>query len=719
MTPTSPYLIATGSGVIAFVSGLFLAGTMALRGRRKAEHCALMEKQGSDALFDAFLCGLVLFNERMDVVRCNAVAADMGFHGVKSLRSHDQKVVLPEDEHSQDAREASSNAMAMFHPVTRMVERVLSENQVIRGVDQSFVAMNEKGANTVWLRISGAPVVCHGGRHVLLVLDDITESRLLREQMNEMGVEVARLNSERQCDSIEKAQYFAGMSHEIRTPLNGIIGMTELLFDTGVSGAQRDCIETIRKSSEALLVVVNDLLDISKIDAHRVVLEDETFDLQYCLEEAVRLVMPSAVKKHLEIVCQTDENLQSLWVGDIGRLRQILVNLIDNAIKYTERGEIVVSVNGTPKEAGLFRLDFSVQDTGIGIPPEKQKTLFHPLSRLDAYSEMRHMGGSGLGLVISKRLCELMGGTMSVESKGMPGHGSVFRFSVVVKTSSEHKEPSVIPPYPVLMNKRILIVDDNATSREQLTRMALSWKMAPTAVASGSGALDWLKGPDAFDIAVLDYEMPVMNGLKLAEAIRQLPNRKDLYLILLAPLGDRVTGGDRTWINACLSKPAAASRLHDALVHALAASAAASPLAGGGGAPLGMVAAQHPLRILVAEDNLVNRRVALSLLGRLGYRADTVSDGLEALEAVKNARYDVILMDIQMPALDGEQTTVRIRKELPPSRQPWIVAMTANVMKGDSERYFALGMNAYVPKPIRTEQLREVLLSVPSPASGI
>jgi len=713
MNPTTMYLVTAVVSLVALVACFLLARSGVSRARRQGETRARSEKERADALFDASNSGVVVCNEQMDIVCCNPAAAGMGFRGVKTLRDQDREVVLPDEEHAQDEREKSFDAAATFHPLARVVETVLSENKAVRRVETPLMVMNGNVANTVWFRISGAPVALHGARHVILTFDDITEDKELRDVLNSMRVEVARLKSEIQCSNTEKAQYFVDMSHEIRTPLNGIVGMAGLLIDSGVSKEQREYIETIQRSSEALLVVMNDILDISKIDANRIVLEEETFDLQYCVEEAVRLVIPGAVTKHLEIICRVDENLYSVWVGDIGRIRQILVKLLDNAIKFTERGEIVVSVSGAPVNADRFRLDFAVQDTGIGIPPERLKTLFHPLGHMDEIpSETRHAGGSGLGLTVSKRLCELMGGSMHVESQGVPGHASVFRFSVVVKASLDVKGPVAIPTYPALTNKRVLIVDDNATSREQLTRLALFWKMLPTSVASASGALDWLRGSETFDLAVLDYEMPGMNGMKLAEAIRQLPNCRNLWLILLSPLGDRVTGGDRTWINACLTKPAAASRLHDAMARAFAVSPANGHREEKGYASMSGMAELHPLRILVAEDNVVNQRVAVSLLNKLGYRADVVADGMEVLDAVKNAKYDVILMDIQMPALDGEQATVRIRKEIPAARQPWIVAMTAHVMKGDSERYLAVGMNSYLPKPIRIEQLCEVLKTV-------
>ncbi len=692
--------------LVALLMVTVFAGRILFRVRRQADERVSSERNKADALLEASVNGRVIFTEQLDVVRYNSVAADMGFRGVKTLVSQSRDVVLPEDERAQDERGAQTRDFTMLHPLCKVVKMVLAENKPVIGVEQPLVSMGEKGAGTVWLRVSGWPVVFQGIRHVIISFDDITEAKLMRGKIEEAEIEAARLNTEIQRANAAKGQYFAGMSHEIRTPLNGIVGMTGLLLDTGLTGQQREFAEAIRKSSEALLVVMNDILDISKIEANEFVLDDEAFNLQYCVEEAIRLVVPAAVKKRLEIISQIDAGLFPVWVGDVGRLRQVLVNLIENAIKFTERGEIVVSVSGSPSHDNLFKLEFSVRDTGIGIPPEQQRALFPSAGSLDHAQEARHFGMSGLGLAVSKRLCELMGGNLSVESKGIPGHGSVFRFSVMVRASSDVNITSARTTHTVLADKRILIVDDNATSREQLTRMALAWKMRPTAVASGSGALDWLQGEEPFDVAIIDYDMPVMNGLKLAEATRQIPRRKELFLILLSFLGDRVTGGDRTWIDACLAKPASPCRLLDALENAFSAPVVHSQLTE-------QLALRHPLRILLAEDNVINQQVAVSLLKKIGYSADVVSDGYEALEAVKKTRYDVILMDVQMPALDGEQATIRIRKEIPPERQPWIVAMTANVMKGDRERYLSDGMNEYIPKPIRGEQLSEVLQKVP------
>jgi signal transduction histidine kinase/DNA-binding response OmpR family regulator len=680
--------------------------------RRKSEALSRAEREKVEACFADAASGIVLVNEMLDIVRANAAAMALGFKGVKSLKVQGLDIRHAEDEHGCDERSRAADLGTGLSSIRKLAEAVLAGKGPKGGVEVPVVSTADAGAHPVCLRVSGTPVTVNGVRHVVLTCEDVTEIKQLREKLDEALVDKQHLDAEIRCTNMAKGQFFSGMSHEIRTPLNGIIGMSGLLLDTGLSREQREYVDNIKNSSEALLVVMNDILDITKIDANRVILEDELFDLQYCLEEAVGLVMPMALKKHLEIVFQIDEALRSVWVGDIGRLRQILVNLLDNAIKFTERGEIMVSVAGAPSGEGRYRLDFAVRDSGVGIPPERLRKLLHPFSEGDGAGHTHR----GLGLAVSKRLCELMGGGLSVESRGIPGQGSTVRFWVLVKVSTDVKSPTLGLSLRPLENKRVLIVDDNAASRDQLVKTVSAWQMQPVPVASASGALDTLRGSESFDVALLDYEMPLMNGLKLAEALRQMPHRKSLYVILLSPLGDRVTGGDRTWIDACMAKPAAANRLCEALLGAFREKPSEEGPEGGA-EQVEALASRHPLSILIAEDNVVNQKVALSLLRKFGYRADMVSDGLEAVEAVKRKTYDLVLMDVQMPSLDGEQATIRIRRELPAERQPWIIAMTANVMKGDRERYLADGMNEYVPKPIRAEQLREVLQAVP-PLSG-
>ena len=713
MVLSTLYYALTLIGVAALAVLLLIAAILFYRVRRRWELTLQAEHGRLDAIFESSPMGMVVFNDRMDIVRLNSAAAQMAKGEPSNLIHQRPGDLIQCDHRSQDARGCGFGADCWLCPMRKVINAVISEGQSVRGVEVPMVLVRNGGVRTVWLRVGAQPFQILGRRHVIVSVDEITESKKSLEKLENTTLELERLNAEIQCANEAKGQFLANMSHEIRTPLNGIIGMAGLLTGTAMSDEQREYAETIRASGEALLVVVNDILDFSKIEANKMVLENESFDLQNCIEEAVRLVTPAATKKRLELVCQMDETLKPLWIGDVGRLRQVLVNLLGNAIKFTERGEIVVTVAGQARDKGRYQLDFSVRDTGVGIPPEQQGKLFQSFSQVDA-SAARRYGGTGLGLAISKRLCELMGGGMSVESRGMPGQGSVFRFSIMVLSETDMRLAGLEKPRDVLAGKRILIVDDNLTSREQLRRQVETWKMVATAVASGSAALDCLGKHEPFDVALLDYTMPDMNGLKLADEIRLCPGRERLPLVLLSPLGDRVTGGDRTRIDVCLSKPTFSASLQEALANLVDARPATSSGSDTQSKkPLdGELAKRYPLKILVAEDNVVNQKVAVSILSKLGYRVDVVADGYEAFDAVKKIPYDLILMDVQMPGMDGEQATVRIRKELPEDKQPWIVAMTANVMKGDRERYLADGMNDYIPKPIRSEYLGEVLRAV-------
>ncbi|MEI7901275.1 MAG: response regulator [bacterium] len=553
---------------------------------------------------------------------------------------------------------------------------------------------------------------------LLLFLGAVAWVDRIRRQCKKTTIELKRLQEELQRADVMKGHFIASASHELRTPLSGIIGMTDLLMKTAMTDEQQEFAETIRVSGEALLAVVNDILDFAKIEADKMVAEAEPFVLQRCVEEAVRLVTPAATKKKLELICQIDEHLAPTWIGDVGRLRQVLVNLLGNAIKFTERGEVVISVTGQTGDNDPSQLDFAVRDSGVGIPLEQQSKLFQAFSQVDA-SSSRRLGGTGLGLAVSKRLCELMGGEMSVESQGIPGQGATFRFSIRVTRATAADPPAVMRTLGVLAGKRVLIVDDNVASCDFLKHQTEAWKMIPAALTSGKAALDCLETSGPFDLGVLDATLPEMSGLKLVDAIRSRPGQDKLPLIVLLPMGDHVTGGERARIDACLSKPVFASRLHDALANLLGA----PPVPQDDKAKQlqmpfdGETAKRYPLQILLAEDNIANQKVVASTLAKFGYRVDVVANGSDAVAAAKRTPYDLILMDVLMPELDGLQATSQIRKEVPAENQPWIVAMTANVMKGDRERYLLGGMNDYLSKPIRGEFLAEVLRTVQPLAS--